>query len=335
MAVDRIRVGVIGLRFGAQVHVPAFRADPRCIVSAAAGRDAARAKSVAAALEIPVAHTDWRALVADPSLDAVSIAVPPLEQARIVEQAAAAGKHVFCEKPVAATLEDADRALQSARRAGIVHAVDFIFPEIPAWQAAKALLQDGAIGAPRHFFYSWKVQTFAAGTRTDSWKNRTAAGGGARGNFLPHVLYNVEWLLGPLVQLTAIPRPAAAPAFCDCIAHLADGRHGAIAISTDAFCGGGHQLQIFGESGTLVLSNDTADHASGFQVQVATRPGSRLQTMPHDPAAPEGDGRIAPAACIVRRFIDGIVSGTPVTPSLDDGVHVQRWMAKVADAELV
>ena len=54
-----IRIGVIGLRFGAQIHVPAFREDPRCIVTAVAGRDQARTDAVASELGVPVAYSDF------------------------------------------------------------------------------------------------------------------------------------------------------------------------------------------------------------------------------------------------------------------------------------
>ena len=316
------------------MHLPAFRSDSRCVVTALAGRDFARTQSIAADLDVPSCHADWRALVADRSIDAVSIAVPPLEQGPIIVEAARQGKHVFCEKPVAANLDDAERALDSARQAGIVHAIDFIFPEIPAWQRARRLLLDGAIGAPRHFSYSWKVQTFAARTRADSWKNRNEHGGGARGNFLPHAIFNIEWLLGPLVRLDNVPwQGDEMSAFCDCIVYLESGIHGSLSISTDAFLGEGHQLQIFGESGTLVISNPTMDHADGFELRMGTLTSGHLELMERRAPAATSDGRIAPVARIVRRFVDGILSGSPVTPNLVDGVRVQRWLDRISDAD--
>lgn len=324
---------MIGLRFGAQVHVPAFRTDPRCVVTALAGRDFARTRSIAEELDIPSSHADWRELVSDASIDAVSIAVPPLEQGPIIVEAARLGKHVFCEKPVAASLKDAEHALASARQAGIVHAIDFIFPEIPVWQSARRLLLDGAIGAPRHFSYSWKVQTFAARTMADSWKNRNEHGGGARGNFLPHAIFNIEWLLGRLVRLDSLPRQGTEKsAFCDCIVYLEGGSHGSLSITTDAFLGEGHHLQIFGASGTLVISNPTMDYADGFELRMGTLTTGHLQLMERAPAA-NSDGRIAPVGQIVRRFVDGILEGNAVTPNLEDGVRIQRWLDGVSDAD--
>src|SRR2546423_2111222 len=169
---EQIRVGVVGLRFGVQVHVPAFRADTRCRVVALAGRDSERSALAANALGVERSFGDWRCLLADQGIDAVSIAVPPSEQPAIIEEAARVGKHVFCEKPVAASVVAAERALDCVRRAGVVHAIDFIFPEIDAWKTARRLIHQGGIGTPRHFSYRWCIETFATRTRVDSWKSR-------------------------------------------------------------------------------------------------------------------------------------------------------------------
>lgn len=330
---SRIRIGVIGLHFGATVHVPAFRTDSRCVVAALASRDRGRTAAVAAELGIAVSHPDWRTLLRDEAIDAVSVAVPPHAQAEIVIEAARAGKHVFCEKPLAASLASAERALECARRAGIVHAIDFIFPELPAWQQARTLLRDGAIGRPRHFAYSWQLQTFASRTRADSWKNRVAEGGGAVGNFLSHVIFNLEWLLGDITRIDSLPRRnvPAASSFCDCVAYLGDDLHGSISIATDAYLGTGHHVEIFGDSGTLVLSNPTRDYADGFELRLGTVAAGGLQLVGDHRSRSEGDGRIAPVGRIVHRFIDAIKGAGDVRPNLDDGIRVQRWLQRIAD----
>lgn len=327
-----VRVGVIGLRFGSAVHVPAFRTDPRCVVAAMASRDHSRTEEVARQLGVPVAHADWRALLADETIDAVGIAVPPLEQAAIISAAARAGKHVFCEKPLAATVAEAEQSVAGVRESGVAHAIDFIFPEIPAWQKAHALLRAGAIGIPRHFSYSWRLQTFASRTRADSWKNRTAEGGGAAGNFLPHVIFNIEWLLGQIADVDSLPRRAgaSAPAFCDCAVYLVTGVHGHISIATDAYLGGGHRVEICGDRGTLVLSNPTPNHADGFELSIGTLETGRMVVVQQDPPAVGGDGRIAPAGRIIRRFIDQIQGQACVRPNLEDGLHVQRWLRRIS-----
>lgn len=326
---DVIRVGVVGLRFGAQVHVPAFRANAGCDIVAIAGRDGDRAASIAHQLDIPQSYGDWRSLLALADVDAVSLAVPPEEQASIIPEAARLGKHVFCEKPLAATVHDAEFAAESVRHARVVHAMDFIFPELSAWQFVRQLLRDGAIGAPRHFSYAWRVQTFSSRTAADSWKTRTAAGGGAAGNFLSHVVFNIEWLFGELVSLDALPRHrgVSAQSFSDCVVSLAAGIHGVISISTDAYLGEGHEVRIYGQSGTLVLRNPTSDYAEGFEVAVGTRQSGHLERAHHVPSSGR-DGRIEPVSRIAGRFLDAIRTKKQMTPNLDDGVRIQRWIQR-------
>ena len=95
------------------------------------------------------AYTDPVEAFADPSVDAVVIAAPARFHSDLVAAAARAGKAVFCEKPMALSLPDADRAIDAARAAGVVLQVGFNRRFVPDWQAARALLDDGRLGTPR------------------------------------------------------------------------------------------------------------------------------------------------------------------------------------------
>ena len=104
-----IGLGIVGCNYGRIVQLPAFRADPRCDVVALAGSNAARAGEFAHAAGVSKAYGDWRALVEDPSVQAVAIATVPSLQAQIAIHALAIGKPVFAEKPMAGNLTDASR----------------------------------------------------------------------------------------------------------------------------------------------------------------------------------------------------------------------------------
>ena len=107
------------------------------------------AEALATALGADRCCTDVADVWADPAVDAVVIAAPARFHADLVVAAARAGKHVFCEKPMALTLADADRAVEAARAAGVVLQVGFNRRFAPDWRAARALLDDGRIGVPR------------------------------------------------------------------------------------------------------------------------------------------------------------------------------------------
>jgi myo-inositol 2-dehydrogenase/D-chiro-inositol 1-dehydrogenase len=107
------------------------------------------APGVAERLGADRAYTDPAEAFADPGVDAVVIAAPARFHVDLVVAAAAAGKAVFCEKPMALSLPDADRAIDAARAAGVALQVGFNRRFAPDWQAARALLDDGRLGTPR------------------------------------------------------------------------------------------------------------------------------------------------------------------------------------------
>lgn len=107
------------------------------------------AQRMTADLGMGRAYTDPAEAFGDPAVDAVVIAAPARFHADLVVTAARAGKGVFCEKPMALSLADADRAIDAARAAGVVLQVGFNRRFAPDWQAARALLDNGELGTPR------------------------------------------------------------------------------------------------------------------------------------------------------------------------------------------
>jgi myo-inositol 2-dehydrogenase/D-chiro-inositol 1-dehydrogenase len=100
-------------------------------------------------LPAPRTYLDPLELIADPSIDAVAICSPAASHADLVVAAAAAGKHVFCEKPMALTLEDADRAIEAARQAGIALQVGFNRRFATDFADMHARVVDGVVGTPQ------------------------------------------------------------------------------------------------------------------------------------------------------------------------------------------
>jgi predicted dehydrogenase len=329
-----LRVGVIGIGFGQRVHVPAFRAQRRCHVAAICASTPERAARAAERLGIERSSGDWRRLVDDPTLDAVSIATPPALQPEIASAAIEAGKAVFCEKPVATSEDAAWRLLDAAERCGVAHVVDFELPETQEFGRAREIVASGGIGALRHAVVSWHVETYAARMGlASSWKTRRADGGGVLLSFTSHSLHYLEWLLGPIrsVLATLFPSEPEAPgdAVCVLCLVLASGAPVSVAISSNAFLGSGHRIELYGEGGTLVLDNRTSDHARGFRLDYAARGASGLQTIcpPREADGPDDDGRIEAVSRLVGRFVDWIDGGEPCTPSLREGARVQALLA--------
>lgn len=323
-----VRVGIVGAGFGQRVHVPAFRADSRCEVVAICAttlEHAMMAAQKAGGEAQPFGN--FRDMLA--KVDAISIAAPPAVQPELIIEAARAGKHVFCEKPLAAEEKDAARALEAVQRAGVVHAIDFIFPEIGAWKRAQAILKEGQLGKLRHAALTWRIETYAFARGLDSWKARSSDGGGAVGNFMSHSFYYLEWLLGPVTGLAShLTSGASGDARVFAWLETAAGCSVTVSIANDAFRGPGHGLEIYGDQGTLFLSNPTNDYVNGFTLSVAKRDSPTVWTAAADDFSTP-DGRIGAVNAIARRFLDGVLSGTQVKPNLADGVRVQHLIAAV------
>ena len=126
--------------------IPGMRRSVRSEVVAIASRETGRAQAVATELAIPRAHGSYEALLADPDVDAVYIPLPNHMHAEWAIAAAAAGKHVRCEKPRAMTAADAERMATAAADAGVHLMEAFMYRHHPSWVAAVDLVRSGRIG---------------------------------------------------------------------------------------------------------------------------------------------------------------------------------------------
>ncbi|WP_439564887.1 Gfo/Idh/MocA family protein [Microcella sp.] len=189
-----LRVGVVGLGMGS-VHLEAFTAMPDVEVVALAGKEEARLAELGAQYGVAHLFPDWQHLVALPELDAVSIATPNALHHPIAIAALTAGKHVFCEKPIAIDTAHAREMVQAARDNDRVLEVAFNHRRRADVQYAKRYLDEVGIGRVYHARASWKRRAGIPGLR--SWfTNKAMAGGGALIDLGPHVLDSLLFLLG-------------------------------------------------------------------------------------------------------------------------------------------
>jgi myo-inositol 2-dehydrogenase/D-chiro-inositol 1-dehydrogenase len=145
-----LRVAVVGAgRMGSFHAATVARRLPGVVLAAVVDSDSGAAARLAGGLRSPRAGTNVEEVLTDAGVDAVVIAAPARFHADLAVSAMQAGKSVFCEKPMALTLSDADRVIDAARSAGVVLQVGFNRRFAPDWAAARALLDAGGIGTPR------------------------------------------------------------------------------------------------------------------------------------------------------------------------------------------
>jgi len=148
--IRRLRWGVLSTaRIARQRFIPGVQASQSGEVVAIASREAGRAAHAAAELGIPRWYGSYEALLADPEVEAVYIPLPNALHAEWTVRAAAAGKHVLCEKPAARRVADAERMAAACRRAGVLLMEAFMYRHHPQHARVQALLAAGTIGEPR------------------------------------------------------------------------------------------------------------------------------------------------------------------------------------------
>ncbi len=147
---EPVRFGVIGTaKIAIQKVIPAMQRSERCRIVAIASRDLPRARAAAEALGIPRAYGSYAELLRDPEIEAVYNPLPNHLHVPVSIEAAAAGKHVLCEKPIALTAAEAERLVVARDRAGVLIQEAFMVRSHPQWLRARELVCDGAIGALR------------------------------------------------------------------------------------------------------------------------------------------------------------------------------------------
>jgi predicted dehydrogenase len=323
-----IGVGIVGCNYGRTVLIPAFRYDSRCHVVALAGTDAARTEELARGANVLRGLGSWQALVEARTVAVVGIAVPPTLQPAIAQRALELGKPVFLEKPLAADLAGAQLILESARKSERPTIVDFNFPELPSWQRAKTLLDDGAIGRLQNVVVTWNFENRATRLRLENWKTHGDSGGGLLGNFVSHCFYNLEWLCGPIAGLSArmfaLPDRNTDGSIALALA-FASGAGGSLEVSCASVLGSGHRIKLYGEDGTLVLSNPTVDYFRGFELRLGRRGDDALKPIAIEDADVDqfADSRTAPVSRLVRRFMDACERGGIPSPGVSEGFRVQ------------
>ena len=145
----KLGMGVIGVGRLGQHHAEHLRrAIPAARLIAVADADVARAKQVSVELEIEHHYANWEALLERKDIDAIVVAAPSRFHAPVTRAAAAAGKHIFCEKPPALSMEEAASAANAVSKAGVQFQIGFMRRCDPPYAKAKKLIAAGDIGDP-------------------------------------------------------------------------------------------------------------------------------------------------------------------------------------------
>lgn len=206
----QIRIGLIGGGYMGKRHAVAlqavgavFNTTLRPICEMLCTTTAAGAKEKARALGFKRSTDDWRALVNDPQVEAIIIASPQQTHRDIAAAAMALGKPVLCEKPLGASLQDAQYLTDQAAASGVVNMLGFNYIRTPVTQFAKQLIAQGAIGDVTYMRGEHTEDFYADPNAPASWRTEGRANG-TMGDLAPHMINAALYLMGPMTRLNAL-----------------------------------------------------------------------------------------------------------------------------------
>ena len=195
---NKISVGIIGVGQIGKKHLDNYKSIPDVEVRAIAGRDPGRTENVSRDYQIPYWTTDYRELIAREDIDAVDICLHNNLHLPVTIAALKAGKHVFCEKPMAGSYKDAEAMQQAAvqfDRKLSIQLWDLFMPET---RAARELIQSGLLGRPYYACsagFRRRNRPYVDGYGTRDFVDKSQAGGGALFDMGVYHIANILYLL--------------------------------------------------------------------------------------------------------------------------------------------
>jgi predicted dehydrogenase len=272
-----LRIGLIGTGFMGKAHVFGFAAAEKVFdfpfrleLRGIADVTEEAASRAARSLGFARATADWRSLVADPEIDLIDITAPNALHKEMALAAIAAGKHVYCEKPLAPRAAEAREMADAAEATGAKTQVGFNYLCNPMLSLAREMIAAGELGGIRGYRGLHAEDYMAEAAAPFSFRH-DPAGGGALADIGSHALATAEFLLGPITEVMG-----------DCVTTITerpDGKGGARAVTVDdvgraflRFANGAtgsvegnwiatgrkmqHDFEVYGSRGALAFSQE-------------------------------------------------------------------------------
>ena len=334
-----MRIGIVGLGFGATVQLPVFRAMPGVEIAAVLAGRPERAREIAA--DIGAHPCTSLAELLDDELDAVSLALPPEANERALAAVLERRIAVLSEKPLGAALERVARLAAPASER--VFGVDFEFAELDCFRELRRIVASGAYAPLVSAEITWRAQSRAWAEQAWSWKTDAAAGGGVLGLYGSHLFHLVEHGLGPIETLAAVLQNAKGAAFAPPGRRAAADRAslrmtlaGGAAVDAEidlAAAESSFRWSVTFARHRVVIENPTPWNVTGCQLSLRDSADRELAATVESERAPEG--RVPPFRRLAERFVAAARHGTGMTPDFAAGLRVQQLIAAAETQSLV
>ncbi len=323
---------------------------PSPVLHSLADADGDRAARFAAAWGFRRSCDDWQAICDDPAINVVDICTPNFLHKDMAMAAIAAGKHVYCEKPLALTAAEARVIRDAAKDAGVCTSMGFNYMCNPLITKARAMIAAGDLGEIYSFRGNYQEDYLADPATPFAWRLlRDQGGAGALADLGTHLISMAEYLLGPLAAvlgaLTTVhaqrpdpvsgePRTVENEDIAQVLVQFARGCAGTMEISrvaTGKKCG--LEFEIFGSRGSLAFDQERMNELRFYSKQ-GNADEQGFRTILAGPAHPDYDNFCpAPGHGLgindlkiieVRNLLRGIVNGDEIYSDFANGCRVQE-----------
>ncbi len=354
-----LNIGLIGTGFMGTTHVFGFATAPRVfdlpyepVLHTLADRSPELAEGAAVALGFAHASDDWRRLIDDPAIDVIDITAPNALHKEMALAAIAAGKHVYCEKPLAPSAAEALELTEAAEAAGVTTQVGFNYLCNPMLTLAREMIAAGELGEIRGY-RGLHAEDYMADPASPWTFRHDPAGGGALADIGSHALATAEYLLGPITEVMG-----------DCVTLIAsrpDGKGGTRPVEVDdlgraflRFASGAqgsiegnwiatgrkmqHDFEVYGTKGALTFSQERFNELHFYAAGDASgrRGFRRIEAGPEH--SPYGLFCVAPGhqlgfndlkAIEVAGFLRAIAGETPEPFGFRKGLGIQTLVETI------
>ncbi len=300
-------IGAWHVHFGQ--HADEFASRNDCRISALWDDDPVRGKTCAAKYGCDF-EPDYDAVLARPDVDAVIVNSATNQHTELLLKAARAGKHIFTEKVLCLTVEDALALKKAVEQSGVKFCIAFFWRSHGDMQTVKSLLEQGALGEVTYARMRNPHDGAIAGWLPEHFYDPVQCGGGAMIDLGTHPMYLLAWLLGMPKAVSSVFTSVTGHAVEDNAVSVLEYENGAIAVSETSFvaCQGPASLEICGTKGSLCLGG-----AHGGLV-VNTGEGWKAPEIPADQKIP------------MDFWVDGILTGSEIPYGIDDAVNLTLLM---------
>jgi predicted dehydrogenase len=323
------------------------------VLQVVCARDPARVAAAAQQLGFAEHATDWRAVVTRADVDVVDICTPGDTHAEIAIAAAAAGKAILCEKPLASSVAEAERMTNAVRTAGVANLVCHNYRRLPAIALAKRWIAEGRLGRIHHYRGAYLQDWIVDPAFPRVWRlERARAGSGALGDIASHQVDLARHLVGEVAEVSGLletfvterPLPSGAgrgPVDVDDAAlALLRFESGAIgSLEGTRFATGrknANRFEINGARGSLAFDLERLNELELYEEQ---GPQSGFRTLlATEPSHPYVEAWWPPGHTLgwehsfvhtVADFVRAIASGDPAQPDFADALATQRVLAAI------